>query len=165
MTVWNSGFFLYYNCPNNCCTERLSRRRLNNASAGKIEKKGRKKKKWNNCDISALSVASYAPFVHWILIKLWVTEFFFLQRVKRRIYVISVSLYVFSAGGVMVRYLLMLWKKNCGGRNVCDSFPEPSAKHGYTRQLSSFPSGLQRPHMQINLRSMFWHWYINTSML
>jgi len=34
---------------------------------------------------------------------------------------------IFSEGGMMVRYLLMLRKKNCGGRHICDELPEPWA--------------------------------------
>lgn len=86
----------------------------------------------------------------------WVSIFFlFFYGEWRGGFMSYQSASIFSAGGIMVRYLLILWKENCGGRYVCDEFPEPWASA--VIQDSPLPSPrLRTPQFLLGFHNERW---------
>lgn len=144
----------------------LSRGRLDNAAARKKKKCG--SKLWWSPVISKQFLwhhlcTVYLPNMEELAMSEWVREWvnewayfiFFFYGEWRGGFMSYQSASIFSAGGIMVRYLLILWKENCGGRYVCDEFPEPWASA--VIQDSPLPSPrLRTPQFLLGFHNERW---------
>lgn len=144
----------------------FSRRKLDNATMLHREKKKSGRKMWWD-PVSSQQLLwhhSRTVFISWIFSIEWVSEWVrvFFKRVKRRIHVISSCLFIFClAGNGQVPTHAPKGKK-CGGRYVCDEFPEPWATAVKQSGPSSFPCRLQTPQIpsgfdKRRFSSSYWH--------